>query len=458
MPRIALTQEEVIKRGKENGVTVLRDYRTSKHKIDVRCDICYAEWSVYPNKLFSGSKCPKCKGDSNCNIKGFCKVNDRIGENVKIIVYNGYNTYSTVQCVLCEHEWKAYPCYLISQVKSKTVVVCPMCKNEKPDWEYFRKIIDEVSLSCETLPYTKDRLHKFFCMICGRSTMTTLESQIKNVGCVSCEKCPSSRLLKYQHYAECKGMKYTRRKIINTRYGNTKYINIWTCPNNHIVRNGPELAELKNTDVKTWCIDCNWRRMYNTETLYNIAIEKNVIYCGGPYTGLDSKYIFKCKRFHIIEYTYREILDDKWKNDCIHCRDDMIDIEKKCKENKRETIILYPDLSTDDLYIQKLLDEYRQKISIEYNKHICNYRLNYVDSKKYKVCCEGEIRNRKHKLRVSEERYKREHLVELEEMKCMDMTEDRYIELKSKMYYNVSNYLGIQYDFRLQHIKKYQLY
>ena len=128
-------------------------------------------------------------------------------------------------------------------------------------------------------------------------------------------------------------------------------------------------------------------------------------------------------------------------------------------EEYRQGVKEITDTYSDSEYIEiKKLELWTKLTGNRENIHICKYILSFLNKDKYKVCCEAEIKSRKERLKVIEIRYKKEYLIELEEMEDMGMIEEDYLKLRLKVAYNVSEDVGIEMENRNKHMNRIKLY
>ena len=125
-----LTQDEVCKRLKEKQFTLLSEYKNTRTKIRVRCDVCNYEYDVAPNTLINTPYgCPSCAGVLKIKVNDFEKI---LNEHNLLLVddvnENDFNSKLNmkVRCKICNYEFTTNYNRVSSQNSS-----CAVCKNKK---------------------------------------------------------------------------------------------------------------------------------------------------------------------------------------------------------------------------------------------------------------------------------------------------------------------------------------
>lgn len=188
-------------------INVLDEYTGGDSKILVECKVCGNQWSPQAKSLLRGNGCPKC-GLARRVIKQ-TKTNESFLEEIKninpnIIVIGKYvnsNTKIKVKCVICGHEWEAFPNNLLrdhgcAECAKNTIAEKKACSPE--EFSLKLQTINPNILQLET--YSKGRNHlKVCCSICGYKWSPVAQSLLSGRGCPKCAQIIKANKLKRSH-------------------------------------------------------------------------------------------------------------------------------------------------------------------------------------------------------------------------------------------------------------------
>ena len=128
------TPEEYEARFKDQPITFIGKYRSSRHTILVRCNICGREFLFYPSRIRTGGKircfgCEPSKAGSHIQNTPIEVVRENLAAipNIELVgEYVGMASHALFRCTKCEHEWRTKPTAIIT-----CGTRCPKCrKNE----------------------------------------------------------------------------------------------------------------------------------------------------------------------------------------------------------------------------------------------------------------------------------------------------------------------------------------
>ena len=97
-------------------IEILGEYINNRTKIKCRCKIDGYEWETRPDNLLSGQGCPKCSSNiRNKTTEYFINELKEVNENIEILgEYKGNKVKIKVKCKKDGYEWKATPNRLLS--------------------------------------------------------------------------------------------------------------------------------------------------------------------------------------------------------------------------------------------------------------------------------------------------------------------------------------------------------
>jgi len=470
MGKHKLTQEEVSLRAKKFNVEFLETYQGNKIKISTKCLLCYHVWSIIPNNLFHGTKCPRCKGKEGPvreELKGGKyltdkQVNLKLPDNIKIVEYNGLNKQSLINCLLCGFEWPAFPNSLIRSHEKNNTVICKRCNNSIIENDKFSHIINSMSLSCDILPINSYVKKEFTCKLCGEKINTNIADINTGIGCTVCESNLINRINKYTWYAKMNNIKYYYHehhpydieKMF--RFPEKKKVkeNVWTCEVGHNVRK----IDLKKVKKGNWCMICLTKlegglvfmeRKCDTKLLYDIAFEKRVIKKPGIFIGLHENHYWECSRGHPIGETVYNYITGDWRG-CTFCADYGNDFNREIGDRVKKLRETCDVLERD---IDSFIDAGAPDLWSEYIPHMC--KNNFSDKRikegvRLKIlpldfpeiskgrCCGDKLELKYRKLWsrvILEEEYRKEQ----KDASEMNMSWSNYIKIQEEMYRNISD-------------------
>lgn len=445
MVKNKLSSDEITARTAKLNVSLLGNYQGNRIKVNIQCKLCGHIWNIRPDKIFQGSKCPKCKGIPNVPIDNSPKggkmftafqVNSRLPDNVEIINYEGFNKRSTARCKLCSYDWEAYPSSLVRSWETTGRIICTRCNNIHLEPEHITRLMNELSLT------PKDTLNNFFfkkiffCKLCNNEIPLSSIELLKGIGCSECDKNYDKRAVKWERYAELNGIEYRLYKREFDRSGielpETQKIrtNIWTCSKGHVTRN----IDLKTVKKGDWCDICKGPLLYkgitcNTRFLYDIAFKHRLIKRPGIFRGIHEYYFWICEEEHHIMVSLYDYINGNWTGDCSAC-----ELLKEIGGKLHDTShICKHDFNWDKI-----------------NRCISEKRLpeSFRDASK-DLCCSEKL-PRIHQRKFYDVKMEDEYHLEMRDAEEMKMTRIEYFTFQEDMCKNVSDSLWSKWYTRTQ--------
>lgn len=162
---------EDVKRVHGNTVTILGEYKNSRSKILVKCNIHNHEWETTPSSFLQGRGCPECGLEKIANK--LRKTHEQFVEDMKevhgdgITVLGEYvdsNSQILVRCNTCGHEWSPEAEYLLNGH------TCPECRHKKRQEDFLSRTKELFGDSITILSEYKNSTSKILvrCNNCGR--------------------------------------------------------------------------------------------------------------------------------------------------------------------------------------------------------------------------------------------------------------------------------------------------
>lgn len=196
-----LTQIEFEDRIKEihsKNISILGVYKTSRDKIEAKCNICSNIWITKANNLTSGNGCPKCgKEKAKKTVKWNLTTEeyfDRLPKNVqnKVTIlskYSGVYEPVDVKCNKCGEEWRTKP------INLKKGHCCLKCgrkdRNKKTSLtheEFKNKVYeyhgDRIKVLTKYISGSKEI--EFLCNDCGKKSKKKEARILLRRGCSNC--------------------------------------------------------------------------------------------------------------------------------------------------------------------------------------------------------------------------------------------------------------------------------
>lgn len=126
-----LTYEYVYNKLKERNFTLLSDYKNTRTKIHVKCDICDYEWDVSPNTLLNNvAGCPQCSNTAKITTEQFIEKLNYFNLKLKdgSELPKDFNSKMSIEvtCLQCGCDFLTSYNKMNSQKSG-----CPACKNKK---------------------------------------------------------------------------------------------------------------------------------------------------------------------------------------------------------------------------------------------------------------------------------------------------------------------------------------
>lgn len=162
----------------------LSKYVTASAPMFCECKICNFQWKTNPNKLLSGTGCPKCAGKMRKNTEQF--KTELSQKNPYISVVGEYVSASSpiaVSCNKCNYMWSPVASSLLAGNG------CPRCGKRlrithKQFVEEMRAINEDIQILGEYK--TKKKPVTVKCRKCGRVWDATPDSLLRGHGCAKC--------------------------------------------------------------------------------------------------------------------------------------------------------------------------------------------------------------------------------------------------------------------------------
>lgn len=137
-----LTDEIIDKRLLTRNIKRLDSYINSSTKVRWQCLKDNYIWEARPNKIFSGTGCPKCGGRVPLTNNEFdIKLKNTNPNVIRLESYINSKTPILMKCKIDEHQWKVRPADIISGSK------CPKCVKHIPlTNEYVDECIRDIDI------------------------------------------------------------------------------------------------------------------------------------------------------------------------------------------------------------------------------------------------------------------------------------------------------------------------
>lgn len=167
-----------------SDVIPMSRYTLSSNKIKCKCKKCGHEWMVTPNKLLSGSGCPKCSGKMKKDTEQFAVELKRVNPRIELVgEYSNSLSPIRVRCKKCHYEW--------SPVASSLLVGngCPKCAHRITlTHDQFVEELKSINADIEVLGEYKTKKTPILvkCKKCGREWLVTPDNLLRNHGCAKC--------------------------------------------------------------------------------------------------------------------------------------------------------------------------------------------------------------------------------------------------------------------------------
>lgn len=197
-----LTQDEVCKRLKEKQFTLLSEYKNTRTKIRVRCDVCNYEYDVAPNTLINTPYgCPSCAGVLKKTTEIFIEELKNINPNIEVLgEYVNNKTKIKCRCIIDNHIWHPFPQGLLVGEG------CPKCKGRgvterlSKSHEDFVKDLYLINQNIKPLEkYINGKTKILFkCLKCNYEWKTQPCGLMQGNGCPSCSN--NIRLTNYEFH------------------------------------------------------------------------------------------------------------------------------------------------------------------------------------------------------------------------------------------------------------------
>lgn|SRR5574344_1245565 len=185
------THEEFIEEMKEknNNITILGIYQTSKTPILCHCNICNHDWVSEPRRLSSGQGCPYCAGNKKKTHKEF--IEEMYSKNPHIKILSHYVSNSSkvsVKCIICGHEWNTKPNTLLTghgcpKCAKKSIVV-----NARKSHDKFIDDLKHINPNINVLEVYVNSYTKILCKCkkCGHEWRVKPNNLLNSQGCPCC--------------------------------------------------------------------------------------------------------------------------------------------------------------------------------------------------------------------------------------------------------------------------------
>lgn len=187
-----LTNEEFVLRANKNypNLKILSNYKNTRTKVFVQCNICQYKWYISPNTILNGKTgCPKCSGNAKKTTEDFINEMKNINSDIEILGdYINNKTKIQCRCNVDNYEWEASPNNLLQGEG------CPQCSRRKlieaktlTNNEFLKRLhsISPTITPLEKYIHGKKKI-KFICHECNYVWETTPSAILSGTGCPRC--------------------------------------------------------------------------------------------------------------------------------------------------------------------------------------------------------------------------------------------------------------------------------
>ena len=171
------------------NVEVVGNYKSTKEKVQVKCNVCGYKWYAKPENLINGHGCLSCSGNKKKTTEEFKNELRDINDKIDILgQYESAHSYIECNCKVCGHTWQGIPNSLLKGHG------CPNCAimNKKNMFrmktdEFVSRlyVINEKILIKGEYQNTHTQI-KCECKICGCVFMKRPHDLLQGQGCPWC--------------------------------------------------------------------------------------------------------------------------------------------------------------------------------------------------------------------------------------------------------------------------------
>ncbi len=170
-------------------IVVSGEYRSTSHKVSVRCKECGHEWEAYPSNLLRGHGCPACAGRAPKTQAQF--VSQLTNKNPDIEVLGSYVNSGTkvhVRCKTCRHEWDSLPGNLL---KGNHCPECAKAMKARKRRKSREQLVTELSVKNPDIQLVGDYTNtqtkvRVRCKACGNEWDAYPNNLLRGHGCPLC--------------------------------------------------------------------------------------------------------------------------------------------------------------------------------------------------------------------------------------------------------------------------------
>ena len=182
-------------------IIVCGEYSNNKTGIECRCNKCSYTWSPTPDKLLQGRGCPRCAGTMKKTHSHFCEELSVINPNISVLgEYKNSKTKVELECNVCKYSWSAVPSSLLkghgcprcaTKANAEKQQIFHVQKNSLI--EYFPEILEdwdtEKNIGVDITKLSAGSMKKYYwkCRICGYEYVSSPANRIRH-GCAQCAR------------------------------------------------------------------------------------------------------------------------------------------------------------------------------------------------------------------------------------------------------------------------------